>query len=140
MTELTKVTIRTHVAADVARVWSALTSPEAIVHWNFAIPEWHCPRAECDLRVGGRYSYRMEARDGSMGFDFSGCFTAIVPMELLASLLDDGRSVAIRLKKAGTGVDVIETFDAEGVNSVDRQRQGWQAILDNFKRYVEGAG
>jgi uncharacterized protein YndB with AHSA1/START domain len=135
----TEVTVRAHVRADVSRVWEALISPQAIVQWNFAIPEWHCPRAVCDPVVGGKYIYRMEARDGSMGFDFGGTFTKVVPFETLASVLGDGRTVVVTLRQNGQGVDVVQTFQAEGMNPVERQRQGWQAILDNFKSYVERA-
>ncbi|MFO1401712.1 MAG: SRPBCC domain-containing protein [Steroidobacteraceae bacterium] len=138
MTSATEITIRTHVRADLCIVWNALISPDAIVRWNFAIPEWHCPSASCDPVVGGRYTYRMEARDGSMGFDFGGRFTKVVPMETLASVLDDGRTVVIGLQRNGGGVEVVETFQAEGTNPVELQRQGWQAILDNLGAYVEG--
>jgi uncharacterized protein YndB with AHSA1/START domain len=139
MADLTEITVRTHVHADFARVWNGLTTPDAITQWNFAIPEWHCPRATCEARVDGRYSYRMEARDGSMGFDFGGRFTNVIPMELLASILDDGRKVVVQLLANGRGIDVVQTFQAESTNSVDLQRQGWQAILNNFKSYVERA-
>lgn len=137
MTVPAEVTIRAHVQADIPRVWKALTSPQDIVQWNFAVPEWHCPRAVCDPVVGGTYTYRLEAKDGSMGFDFGGRFTDVVPMKMLASVLDDGRKVVVNLEKSGSGVDVIQTFQAEGTNPVEMQRQGWQSILDNFKLYVE---
>ena len=139
MADPTEVTIRAHVLADISSVWEALISPHAIVQWNFAIPEWHCPRAVCDPVVGGTYTYRMEAKDGSMGFDFCGRFTKVVPLETLASVLGDGRTVVVSLQKNGRGVDVVQTFQAEGTNPVEMQRQGWQAILNNFKSYVERA-
>lgn len=132
-----KITIEAEVTASLAVVWSAWVTPEDITKWNFAIDEWCCPRAEIDLKPGGRFSYRMEARDGSVGFDFGGVFTQVAPHESIHYELGDGRHVTIEFRKTANGVNVVETFETEDENSAERQRQGWQSILDNFKKHVE---
>ncbi len=133
-----KIVVSTQIQASLEEVWSAWTTPEHIVKWNFASDEWHCPRADLELTPGGVFSYRMEAKDGSMGFDFGGKFTAITPMSLIAYSLGDERSVSIEFRDVADGVEIVETFDAEDEMSGEQQRQGWQAILENFKAYVEG--
>ena len=132
-----QIKINTFVNADKERVWDCFTLPEHITQWNFAIPEWYCPNAKNDLREGGRFSYRMEAKDGSMGFDFSGTYTLVDTGKKLQFLLDDGREVAITFDEDGEGVLLTETFEAETQNPIEMQKQGWQAILHNFKLYVE---
>jgi uncharacterized protein YndB with AHSA1/START domain len=132
------ITIQTTVHAPLEKVWSYWTEPQHIMQWNAASDDWYCPRAENDLRVGGQFSARMEAKDGSMGFDFGGTYTEVVPNERIAFTMGDGRNVAIDFAPAGDAVNITETFDAEMENSPEMQKNGWQAILDRFKKYVEG--
>jgi len=131
-----KITVETVVAAPIEAVWQAWNTPVDIVMWNTASPDWHTTRASVDLRVGGAFSSRMEARDGSMGFDFEGTFTTIVPHSLIESSFGD-RTLRVEFIEGAGGVTVRETFDAETVFPVEQQRAGWQAILDNFARHVE---
>ena len=131
------ITIETTVSAHIERVWNAWISPAAIEQWNFASDDWQCPTATVDLRVGGRFSSRMEAKDGSMGFDFEGTFTAIDPQKNIEYSLDDDRKVTVRYEDSAEGVRVIETFEADDELTGEQQRQGWQAILNNFKHHVE---
>ena len=133
----TRVTVSAHVAKPVDQVWRYYTAPEHIMQWNAASDDWHCPRAENDLRVGGRFSSRMEARDGSVGFDFGGTYTEMKPYEQFAYTMDDGRRCEVLFARNGTGSQVTVTFDAETENPVEMQRGGWQAILDRFKAYAE---
>ena len=136
-----RISISTTIEAALDRVWAAWTTPEDIVQWNFASAEWCCPSAEIDLSPGGRFSYRMEAKDGSMGFDFEGTFSEIEQGSSIKFELDDKRQVGISFSQNGTNsVIVEETFEAENEMSVEQQRQGWQSILDNFKRHVEASG
>ncbi len=132
------ITVETVVHAPLSRVWEAWVRPQDICQWNSASPDWHTPSAHSDLRVGGTFTYRMEARDGSAGFDFSGVFTEVQPQLRLAFQLGDQRTVRIVFQPVAGGVLVRETFDAEQENSLELQREGWQAILDHFRRYVEG--
>lgn len=132
-----KITVSTIVDAPMQRVWQAWTMPAHIVRWNFASADWQCPAAEIDLVEGGRFSYRMEARDGSMGFDFEGEFIEIVPQQLIEYRLGDGRVVRVEFSESDDGATLTETFEAEDELSGEHQKQGWQAILDNFKRHVE---
>ncbi|MCB0130735.1 MAG: SRPBCC family protein [Caldilineaceae bacterium] len=132
-----KIKIETIVYADPATVWAAWTTPDDISQWNAASDDWHTPRSSNDLWVGGQFSYRMEAKDGSMGFDFAGIYTKVVEQTLIEYTLGDARTVAVEFVPAGDSVKVIETFEAEDENSVEMQRQGWQNILNNFKRHVE---
>ncbi|MFZ4758087.1 MAG: SRPBCC family protein [Burkholderiaceae bacterium] len=131
-----KITVETVVAAPIEAVWQAWNTPADIVVWNTASPDWHTTRASVDLRVGGAFSSRMEARDGSMGFDFEGTFTTIVLHSLIESSFGD-RTLRVEFIEGAGGVTVRETFDAESVFPVEQQRAGWQAILDNFARHVE---
>ena len=132
-----KITIEATVSAPIRVVWRAWTTPDDITVWNAASPEWHCPRAELDLRPGGAFCYRMEAKDGSMVFDFVGAFTKVEPPELIEFTLDDERVVSVEFQAGEDAVVVRETFDAESTQAGEQQRQGWQAILDNFARHVE---
>lgn len=132
-----RITIEVDVAAPIEDVWQAWTTPADIEQWNVASDGWHCPSARIDLREGGQFSYRMEAQDGSIGFDFVGTFTRVVPREILEFSMDDERTVAVEFSALDGGVTVRESFDAESTNSVEQQRQGWQAILDRFARHVE---
>lgn len=132
-----RITVNAQIEASPARVWQAYTTPEEIARWNSASDDWCCPYAEVDLRVGGAYKARMEARDGSAGFDFEGVYEEIRPEELLALTLADGRRVRTTFEPTAGGTRVTTVFDAESVHPADLQRDGWQAILDNFRRYVE---
>ncbi len=136
--QTTPITVETSVAAPVDRVWRAYTTPEAITRWNAASDDWHTTAATVDLRPGGAFSSRMEAKDGSAGFDFAGTYTDVVEHERIAYTFGDrGAEVAFRATPAGTHVRV--TFDSEPTHAVEQQRQGWQQILDRFKRHAEGA-
>jgi uncharacterized protein YndB with AHSA1/START domain len=131
-----KITIETTITASLDKVWAAWTTPDAIVRWNAASADWHTTKATVDLREGGIFSSRMEAKDGSMGFDFAGTYTKIIPHKFIDAQFGD-RTMQVEFMPSGNAVLVRETFDAETQNSEDLQRQGWQAILDNFKSYVE---
>ncbi|NND01018.1 MAG: ATPase [Gammaproteobacteria bacterium] len=131
------ISIETEVKASQAVVWDAWVTPEDITSWNFATDEWCCPRADINLKVGGKFNYRMEAKDGSMGFDFEGTFTRIESNDSLHFELDDNRIVIVDFIETDQGVRVVETFDAEAENSAEQQKQGWQSILNNFKKHVE---
>jgi uncharacterized protein YndB with AHSA1/START domain len=132
-----KISIETEVKASLTTVWNAWVNPEDITRWNFAIDQWHCPKADIDLAVGGKFNYRMEARDGSMGFDFGGTFTEISLHKSIRFELEDSRVVTVEFIETAEGVRVIETFDAEDEHSAEQQKQGWQSILNQFKKYVE---
>lgn len=132
-----RITVQVTVNKDIDTVWACWTQPEHITKWNFASQDWSCPSASNDLQAGGKFSYRMEAKDGSMGFDFEGTYQQIKVNELISYQMTDGRSVSIDFLVEEDCVKVIESFEAEGTNSDELQRAGWQAILDNFKEYAE---
>ena len=132
-----KITIETSVRAPVERVWRAWTTPDDIVRWNAASDDWHTTSATVDLRPGGAFSSRMEAKDGSMGFDFEGTYTEVVAHRRIAYAMADGREVVVEFVPQGAAVLVRETFDPEETNPVEMQRGGWQAILDRFAQHVE---
>lgn len=138
-TKLKSLTVATEVKAPVESVWECWTAPSHITQWNNASADWHTPRAENDVRVGGRFLSRMEAKDGSMGFDFEGTYNEVTPNKLLAYTMPDGRKVSISFDAQGDKTVVTETFDAESTHSLEMQRSGWQAILDNFKKHVEAS-
>ena len=131
-----KVTIETTVKAPIDKVWSAWTSPEDIKQWNAASDDWHTTQASVDLREGGAFSSRMEAKDGSFGFDFAGIYTKLIPNELLEFTFGD-RVAKVEFLNGENGVMVRETFDAETEHPIEMQRQGWQSILNNFAKHVE---
>lgn len=135
--ELTKVTIEAIIAADTRKVWDYWTSPEHITKWNFASDDWQCPKAENDLRVGGKYMARMEAKDGSFGFDFEAVYDEVIDQKRITYTMGDGRQATTDFEDLGGATKVTTTFDAEGVHDVEMQRAGWQAILNNFKKYTE---
>ncbi|MEP0861993.1 MAG: SRPBCC domain-containing protein [Ignavibacterium sp.] len=137
---MNKITVRVNVESSIEKVWNCFTKPEHIVNWNFASDDWHCPKAVNDLQAGKKFSWRMEAKDGSVGFDFEGVFDEIKKFEKIAYTLLDGRKVEINFNPNDNSVDVIETFDAETYHSIEQQRDGWQAILKNFKKYTESLG
>jgi len=131
-----KITVETNVAAPVEQVWRAYTTPEDIKRWNAASDDWHTPAATVDLRVGGLFSSRMEAKDGSMGFDFAGTYTKIIEHKLIEYSFGD-RTAQVEFAPGPKGVAVRVTFDSEQTHSIEQQRAGWQAILNNFTRHVE---
>ena len=131
-----KITVETKVKAPISEVWRAYTTAEDIVKWNAASDDWHTTKATVDLREGGAFSSRMEAKDGSFGFDFAGTYTKIVPQELIEYAFGD-RVAAVEFAQSTDAVSVRVTFDPETENSVEMQRGGWQAILDNFRKHVE---
>lgn len=135
--ETTKITIQAVVSADRKKVWDYYTNPDYITKWNFAIDTWHCPTASNDMRVGGKYLARMEAKDGSFGFDFEAIYNEIVNGEKFTYTMTDNRVVNTTFKELGDQTAVTITFDAESENPVEMQQQGWQSILDNFKKYTE---
>jgi len=134
---MNRITIKSTITAPVKKVWSLWTSPEHIVNWNAASDDWHTTRAENDLRAGGAFLSRMEAKDGSFGFDFGGIYDEVVPLKRIAYTMDDGRKVEVDFKEENGKTHVVSTFDPESQNSSEQQRAGWQAILDNFKKYTE---
>ena len=133
----TPVTVQTTVNAPIEKVWQFWTMPEHIMQWNNASPDWHTPRAENDLRTGGSFVFTMAARDGSFSFDFGGIYDEVKMHELISYTIADGRKVTITFTPVNNGVDVSESFETESSNSREMQQAGWQAILDNFKKYTE---
>jgi len=131
-----KITVESIVKAPVAEVWRAYTTPDEITQWNAASDDWHTTKATVDLRIGGAFSSRMEAKDGSCGFDFAGTYTRIIPNELIEYSFGD-RTASVGFIANAEGVTVRVDFDAESEHPVEQQRQGWQAILNNFARHVE---
>jgi len=132
-----KITVSTTIPAPIDEVWRAYTTPEDIKQWNAASPDWHTTAAMVDLRPGGKFSSRMEARDGSFGFDFEGEYTQVVPHRLIEYTLGD-RMAVVEFAEGVEGVTVTVTFDGEPTHSEEQQRTGWQAILDSFARHVKG--
>jgi uncharacterized protein YndB with AHSA1/START domain len=131
-----KITVETLVNAPIAKVWSAYTTPEDIKQWNAASDDWHTTAATVDLREGGAFTSRMEAKDGSFGFDFSGIYTKLVPQQLIEYSFGE-RAGVVEFIPTEQGVTVRVTFDAESTHSIDEQRDGWQAILNNFAKHVQ---
>ena len=135
--ETTKIKISAVIEGTVEEVWDYWTQPQHITQWNFAADDWCCPRAENDLRVGGKYSARMEAKDGSFGFDFEAVYDEVVPLKKIAYTMTDGRQAITIFEVKGDKTKVTTEFDPEDQNPMEMQKGGWQAILDNFKKYVE---
>ena len=133
----TKITIESTVKAPVEKVWKLWNGPEHITKWANASDDWHTPFAENDLREGGKFLSRMEAKDGSMGFDFGGVYDKVKQNELIEYTIGDGRKVIVHFTGNGNETKVVETFEAEETNPIEMQRGGWQAILNNFKKYAE---
>lgn len=135
-----KITVEAPINEPVEKVWKCYTDPKHIMKWAFADDSWHAPRAENDLRVGGRFMTRMEAKDSSVGFDFAGTYTEIVPNAKIAYTMDgeDARSVTVEFEEFGPSTITVITFDPETENPIEMQRAGWQAIHENFKKHVEG--
>lgn len=131
------ITVKTTIKSDIEKVWDCWTKPEHIVQWNFASDDWHCPSAENEVKPGGTFSWHMAAKDGSVGFDFKGTYDLVVDHKVIHQRLDDGREVNLQFNDMGESeVEVIEIFQPDA-HDPELQRQGWQAILDNFKKYVE---
>ena len=137
--EKTVITVETNVNAPVGKVWKYWTEPDHITKWSFASDDWHSPWAKNDLRTGGAFSSRMEAKDGSFGFDFGGVYDDVQDKKYISYTMGDGRKVEIWFKPSGNTTSVVESFEAESENSVELQKTGWQAIMDNFKKYVESS-
>lgn len=133
----TAITIEANIKAPIEKVWNYWNHPEDIKKWSHASDDWHTTKSENDLRVGGKFVSRMEAKDGSFGFDFGGVYDEIVNHKVIAYTLGDGRKVKITFTVNGNETKVVETFDPENENPVEMQRDGWQAILNNFKKYAE---
>lgn len=131
------ITVKTTVKSDINNVWNTWTQPKHIKKWNSPSADWHTTKAENDLRKDGRFNSRMEAKDGSFGFDYAGIYDEVIPNQKINYTIDDGRKVEIIFEQQNDGVLITEVFEPESQNSVDMQQQGWQAILDNFKTYVE---
>jgi uncharacterized protein YndB with AHSA1/START domain len=130
-----QITVETKVTAPIEKVWLAWTTPDNIKQWNAASDDWHTTQAAVDLRIGGTFSSRMEAKDGSIGFDFAGTYTQIVKHKLIACTFG-GRNLSVEFLAGPDGITIRETFDAETTHSVEQQRQGWQAILNNFAKHL----
>jgi uncharacterized protein YndB with AHSA1/START domain len=132
-----KITVEVFVDVACEKVWELFTEPEHVMVWNNASPDWHTPEAVNDLTIDGKFNYRMESRDQKEGFDFWGTYTEIIPCALIAYTMGDGRKVRVVFHEQDGVTHIIETFEAENENSIELQRGGWQAILDNFKTYTE---
>lgn len=135
--EKIEITVSVTVNAPIEKVWERWTLPEHITKWNFASSDWHAPKAENDLRIGGKFLTRMEAKDASFGFDFWGTYDDLKTNELIVYTMGDGRKAKITFINEGSKTKVIEIFEAESENSIELQQGGWQAILNNFKKYTE---
>lgn len=135
--EIRTLTVQANINSSMDNVWNCWTAPEHIIHWNFASDDWHTPRAENDIRPGGKFKWHMAAKDGSVGFDFEGVYSVAKKHELIEYAMADGRKVSISFVQQGDQVVVTEKFDAENENPLELQLQGWQAILNNFKKYTE---
>ncbi len=133
----TTITVETTINAPIEKVWKTWTTPEDIMQWNNASDDWHTPKAENDLSVGGKFSYIMAAKDGSFSFDFNGIYSEVKTNELISYAIEDGRKVKITFVSKDNQTIVTESFEAEETNPVELQKNGWQAILDNFKKHTE---
>jgi uncharacterized protein YndB with AHSA1/START domain len=133
----TKITVSAAIHAPIEKVWDCFTKPEHITKWNFASDDWQCPTAENDVTVGGKYSARMEAKDGSFGFDFVAIYNSVIEQKELTYTMEDGRQATTIFESIDDKTNVTTTFDAEKENPIDMQQEGWQMILNNFKTYTE---
>ena len=136
-TEKTKITVQVIVNTKMKKAWDGWNNPKHIVNWCFASPDWHCPKAENDLQPGGNFVTRMEAKDGSFGFDFGGVYQEVENQKFISYIMDDGRAVSIEFSETADGILIRETFEAEDSNPIEMQRDGWQAIMNNYKTYTE---
>ncbi len=135
--EKTNITVVTTVNAPVEKVWELWTEARHITRWNNASDDWHTPKAENDLRVGGKFLSRMEAKDGSAGFDFTGAYSRVEPHKHIDYTIEDGRKVLVSFVSKENRTTITETFETEQTHTLEMQKVGWQAILDNFKKYAE---
>lgn len=134
---MNKIKIESMISADVSKVWRYWTEPAHITQWNFASDDWHCPKAENDLSVGGKYSTRMEAKDGRFGFDFEAVYDEVIDQKKITYTMSDGRQATTDFEPVDGKTKVTTIFDPENENPIDMQREGWQTILNNFKKYTE---
>ena len=132
-----KITIQALINAPIEKVWIYWNTPEHVIKWNNASADWHTPKAQNDLRKGGKFIYRMEAKDGSIGFDFSGIYEEVISNELISYIMEDGRKVKTIFTKMNNQTEIVTSFDPENENPLELQKTGWQSILDNFKKYAE---
>ena len=132
------ITVSTTVSSPIEKVWDSWTNPAHIVNWNNASDDWHTPKASNDLRKDGRFTFTMAAKDGSFSFDFGGTYTSVEPQQKISYIMDDGRVATVRFEQEGNAVKITEEFQAENIHSLEMQEAGWQAILNNFKKYTEG--
>ena len=137
MKERAKITVEVDVNVSIDNTWASFTTEDSIIHWNYASDDWCCPWAKNNFKVGGEFSYRMEAKDGSFGFDFGGKYLEIEKKKVIMYELGDSRKVEVQFIQNGNKTKIIEIFDAEEENSLELQKNGWQAILNNFKKYTE---
>ena len=135
--ERIKISVEVTVNKNIDEVWANWTLPEHITKWNFASDDWQCPSAQNDLRAGGRFSSRMEAKDGSFGFDFGGIYDEVIHLQKIAYTMEDGRQVETSFVSNGNSTTINTLFDAEDQNPIELQKGGWQAIINNFKKYCE---
>ena len=133
----TVITVEADVNAPVEKVWNYYNNPDHVTKWNFAVEEWHCPWAKSDLRVGGQFSSRMEAKDGSFGFEFAATYTEVETNKKIVYVMGDGRRCTVSFLPIGNTTHMVIAFDAETQNPLEMQKGGWQAILNNFKKYAE---
>lgn len=131
------ITVKTTVTTSIEKTWDFWTNPEHITKWNNASDDWHCPKAMNDLKTGGKFNFTMAAKDNSMSFDFEGTYTNVIEFKLIEYTIVDGRKVKISFEETQNGIEIIESFEPETMNPEDLQRQGWQSIIDNFKKYAE---
>lgn len=131
------ITVEVSIHVPIGKVWKLWTEPTHIINWNNAAPDWHTPKATNDLIIGGKFVYTMAAKDGSVSFDFGGSYTNVIANKLIEYIMDDGRKAKIAFSSKEGVTNVVETFETESVNTPELQRAGWQAILDNFKKYCE---
>lgn len=135
--DTTPITVKTKIHAPIAKIWQFWNNPQSVMQWNSASPDWHTPKATNDFEVGKSFSYTMAAKDGSMSFDFSGTYTRIDEYRLIEYVLGDGRNISVVFSADGDTTEITETFDPETQNPREMQQAGWQAMLDNFKKYAE---
>lgn len=133
----TAITVETTVKAPVEKAWTYFNEPTHIMNWAFASDDWHAPKSTNDVRVGGSFSTTMAAKDGSFSFDFGGVYTAVTEHKLIEYTMEDGRKVKVTFTSQGDETKVVETFDAEDTNPIEMQQAGWQAILENYRKYTE---
>ncbi len=137
MENRTIITVSCTVKSSIEKAWECLTLPEHLQKWNFASDDWHCPKASNDLRVGGKFTATMAAKDGSFSFDFEGTYSEVIPLQSIKYHIIDGREVSIHFEATSEGILITESFEAEKTHPAEMQQGGWQAILDNFKKYAE---